>query len=162
MQIGMFSPRDPVYDGQNLLQRIAYVIATMRNRGNPVVFIQHSGPAKSILEPGTQGYAIHPEVAPRNHEPVFQKSTPDSFYGTGLGHYLTGHEIRHIVVCGIQTELCIDTTCRSAVNRGWQVTLIGNGHSTWQRGSLTPQDIIAHHNDLLQDWFVTLVMSYDI
>jgi nicotinamidase-related amidase len=60
-----------------------------------------------------------------------------------------------LVVAGIQTEYCVDTTCRRAYSLGYDVTLVQDGHSTWDTPDLCAPQIIAHHNRTLGGWFVT-------
>jgi nicotinamidase-related amidase len=58
---------------------------------------------------------------------------------------------------GAQTEVCVDTTCRRAFSLGFSVTLVSDGHSTWDNATLTADQIIRHTNDTLAGWFVHLV-----
>jgi nicotinamidase-related amidase len=92
---------------------------------------------------------------PLEDEPIVHKTTPDSFFGTELDSVLRRHGVREIVLCGIQTDLCVDTSCRRAVSLGYDVVLVRDGHSTWPRLGLDAGAIIAHHNDILCDWFAT-------
>ena len=74
----------------------------------------------------------------------------------------TAHSIKKLIIAGIQTELCVDTTCRQACSLEYDVTLVKDAHSTWDRELLTAPQIIAHHNALLSDWFVTTKDERDI
>src|SRR5438105_15863492 len=60
------------------------------------------------------------------------------------------------------TELCVDTTCRQACSLEYDVTLVQDGHSTWDRELLSAPQIIAHHNALISYWFVTTKDEGDI
>ena len=55
----------------------------------------------------------------------------------------------HLVTCGMQTDFCVDSATRSAMHRGFNVTLATDAHSTWDNGVLTAEQIIAHHNKVL-------------
>jgi len=57
---------------------------------------------------------------------------------------------------GAQTEVCVDTTCRRAFSLGFEVTLVSDGHSTWDNATLSADQIIRHTNDTLAGWFVRL------
>ncbi len=50
----------------------------------------------------------------------------------------------------------MDTTCRRAFSLGFEVTLVSDGHSTWENATLTADQIIRHTNDTLAGWFVRL------
>ena len=69
--------------------------------------------------------------------------------------------IEHLIITGIQTEACVDTTCRRAFSMGYKVTLVSDTHSTWASEELTAQQIINHHNGVL-GWFADVYPSNDI
>lgn len=105
---------------------------------------------------GSSGWQLHPILVPAQQDTLLQKQMPSAFYQTTLDAYLRAHRITKLVIAGIQTELCADTTCREACSRDYDVTLVKDAHSTWERGQLTVPQIIARHNSLLGDWFVTV------
>jgi nicotinamidase-related amidase len=70
--------------------------------------------------------------------------------------------INRLIVMGAQTEVCVDTTCRRAFSLGFSVTLVSDGHSTWDNATLTAEQIIRHTNDTLAGWFVHLVHMDDV
>ncbi|MEO7910374.1 MAG: cysteine hydrolase family protein [Roseiflexaceae bacterium] len=154
VQNGMFAEDDPVYHGAELLATIGELLAKARAAEVPVIYIQHNGGPGHPLESGSEGWPIHPAIPPANGEPVIGKSTPDSFHETMLQAELEARGIVKLVVAGIQTELCVDTTCRRASSLGYQTTLACDAHSTWDSRTLSAGQIIAHHNDALKGWFV--------
>jgi nicotinamidase-related amidase len=76
-----------------------------------------------------------------------------------------GHLLEHgtpnwhnrLIVMGAQTEVCVDTTCRRDFTLGFGVTLVSDGHGTWDNATLRADQIIRHTNDTLAGWFVHLV-----
>ena len=155
VQSGMFAEDDPVYQGAELLATIGDLLAKARAAEAPVIYIQHNGGPGHPLEPGSAGWPIHPAIAPAAGEPVIGKATPDWFHETTLQAELEARGIVKLVVAGIQTEICVDTTCRRAASLGYQTTLVRDAHSTWDSRTLSAVQIIAHHNDTLDGWFVT-------
>jgi nicotinamidase-related amidase len=155
VQNGMFAEDDPVYGGAGLLATIGDLVAKARAAEVPVIYIQHNGGPGHPLEPGSEGWPIHPAIAPAAGEPVVGKATPDSFHETTLQAQLEARGIVKLIVAGIQTELCVDTTCRRAASLGYQTTLVRDAHSTWDSRTLSAAQIIAHHNEALSGWFVT-------
>ena len=93
---------------------------------------------------------------------VVQKRHPDSFQDTNLRQELASRTIERLVITGIQTEYCVDTTCRRAYSLGYDVTLVKDAHSTWDSDHLTASQIIAHHNDVLGGWFAELKEASEI
>ena len=99
---------------------------------------------------------------PDEGDVVIQKQTPDASYRTNLNLELEYRGIKKLIIAGLQTEYCIDTTCRRAFSLGYQVILVKDAHSTWDSPLLTAQQIINHHNNVLGGWFVTLKNERDI
>lgn len=61
--------------------------------------------------------------------------------------------MKRIVIAGIQSEICIDAICRRAYSLGYDVTLVRNGHSTYDSTVLSAFQIIKHHNKIIGQWF---------
>ena len=70
--------------------------------------------------------------------------------------------VKNLIITGMQTEYCVDTTCRRAYSLGYRVTLVKDAHSTWGTDLLTAPQIIAHHNEVLGGWFAKLKEADEI
>lgn len=162
VQVGMFDEGFPVFNGEELLNTIKKLLSRARAARIPVIYIQHNGQGNDTLRPDLPGWAIHPDIAPQPGEIVIQKDHPDAFQDTVLLETLQAADIQQLVVAGIQTEYCVDTTCRRAYSLGYPVTLAQDGHSTWDTDNLKAAQIIAHHNGTLGGWFVTLKPADEI
>jgi len=101
-------------------------------------------------------------VAPVEGDVVVQKKTPDAFHETNLHHELESRGIKKLIIAGLQTEYCIDTTCRRAFILGYDAILVRDAHSTWDSPLLTAQQIIGHHNQVLGGWFAILKNEKEI
>lgn len=152
VQNAMFMEEDPVYQGEALIRNIKDLLAKARTSGAPIFFIQHNEAVGQPMENGTFGWEIHHELAPAEQDTIIQKTTPDSFHKTDFEEQLQRQMVEHLVLAGIQTDICVDTTCRRAFSMGYDVTLVADAHSTWNSGSLSAQQIIDHHNGVLK-WF---------
>lgn len=95
------------------------------------------------------GFQIHKDIVLPPGTTVFDKAATNSFYGTPLLTYLTKNQKEHIVIMGCKTEHCIDTAVRTATVNGFDVTLVGDGHSTINSEILSAEQIIRHHNGIL-------------
>ncbi|HMG34515.1 MAG TPA: cysteine hydrolase family protein [Blastocatellia bacterium] len=142
------------YKGGEVLRTIDGLLSKARAAGVPVLYVQHDGQSGDILESGTAGWKIHPAIAPADGEPVIRKLAPDSFYETSLARELDSRGIGHLVVTGCETPYCIDTICRRAVSLGYDVTLVGDAHTTVDSNVLSAAQIIAHHNSVLDGFGV--------
>jgi nicotinamidase-related amidase len=148
-QINMFDPSEPVYGAQHLLEILQILLVQARASNFLVIYIQNNGGEGDPDQPHTPGWYIHPAIAPQKEDLVFQKTSPDAFYGTTLHQELQSRGIRHLIVAGMQSELCIDTTCRQAVQLGYQVTLVGDAHSTFDSDSVSAEQLIDQTNQEL-------------
>ena len=158
----MFNPVEPVYNSTALLGNLQSLIDRARASNTPVIYVQHNGPAGAPHAPGEPGWALHPAIAPRPDETIVQKTTPDSFYQTTLQEELSRRGIQQLVMAGIQTDYCVDTTCRRAASEGYNVTLVSDAHSTWGDSGLRAEQIIAHHNQVLGNWFAKLATTESV
>jgi nicotinamidase-related amidase len=162
LQRGMFTDAQP-HDGDGVLSRTASLLEHARRKGAPVLHVRHDGGPGDPLAKGTPGFEIHPDVAPRPREPVFEKSVCSAFPGTDLDARLKRLGITRLVIAGMQTEYCIDTNCRVAFDRGYKVVLAKDAHTTFDSPVLPAAQIIAHHNRVLASGgFVDLAAAADI
>jgi nicotinamidase-related amidase len=162
MQIGNFEGENPIYNGQILLENIKLLILKARNAKTPIIYVQNDGGKGDPDEKGTRGWQIHPLIKPNKRDIIIEKNTPDSFYNTNLQEVLNVRNITKLVIGGLQTEFCVDTTCRRAYSLGYRIILVQDGHSTWNSAILSAQEIISHHNDILGSFFVSLKMQQEI
>jgi nicotinamidase-related amidase len=162
MQRGNFQGSNPIYEGERLLARIEHLIAQARSAGVPVFYVRNKGGHDDPDEFGTPGWEIHPTILPNEGDVVIEKATPDAFHQTPLHQHLTSKGIKTLVIAGLQTEYCIDTTCRRAYSLGYHVILAKDAHSTWNSPNLPAEQIIAHHNRVLGGWFVTVKDTNEI
>jgi nicotinamidase-related amidase len=149
---GKGSPvRQPIIDRalDDLVTRLARLQRVAREAKVPVIMVQHDGPADYRLATGTDGWNFRSELAPIAGDIVVHKQSCDSFHDTDLQPRLRDLRITHLVIGGCMTQFCVDTTCRRAVSMGYDVTLLGDGHMTADMGDLRFEQIIAHHNAVL-------------
>jgi nicotinamidase-related amidase len=130
------------------------VVATIRDLVDrareadvPVVWVQHSD--DDNLQQGSDNWQYVPELTRQDAEPLVHKTFGDSFEGTDLEDVLARAGIGRLVVTGAQTDACIRSTIHGAFTRGYDVTLVGDAHTTedlspW--GAPPPDKVIAHTN----------------
>ena len=147
MQIGNVAQ---AYRRDEIVGRVAGLVAEARTAETPVIFVQHEDDWPTT-RPGGPDWQFVPELTPVAAELVINKRASDAFYDTPLLHELTTRGIKHLVVTGVMTELCIDATCRRATSEGFQVTLVADGHTTEEAPDLSAAQIIAHHNRALRN-----------
>ncbi len=97
-----------------------------RNRGNPSLHIGDDGPMGRLLVRGAAGHEIVPELAPIEGEPVIDKPGKGAFYATDLEQLLRARGITHLIVTGVTTEVCVQTSVREANDRGFECLVLSD------------------------------------
>ena len=95
-----------------------------RQRGRPTLRIGDAGPMGRILVDGQPGNDIVPELAPSVGETVIVKPGKGAFYATRLDELLRSQLITHLILAGVTTEVCVQTTMREANDRGYECLLV--------------------------------------
>jgi nicotinamidase-related amidase len=105
---------------------VAALIDAWTVAGEPVVVVRHdSSSPRSPLHPENPGNALVEAVAAVEPALFVTKSVNSAFYGDpDLGEWLSAQGIEELVICGIQTNMCVETTARMAGNLGYDVTVV--------------------------------------
>jgi nicotinamidase-related amidase len=164
MQAGMLAE---VPGADTLTARVAGLATRARAAGRPVFVIQHEA---ADLVPGEPEWRLAEAVVPRDDDVLLAKRNADSFIGTGLDERLRELGVSRVMVTGLATEFCIDSTCRAALSRGYDLTLVEDGHSTPAPppdSGLSVGTIVARYNQVLSwadypDRDVTVARAADI
>jgi nicotinamidase-related amidase len=130
----------------DVVGNIAALVDKARAEDVPVVWVQHSDDG---LAEGSDEWHFVDELVLADDEPVVHKNYGDSFEGTDLEDVLARAGIGHLVVTGAQTDACIRSTIHGAFARGYDVTLVGDSHTTedlTSYGAPPPDQVIAHTN----------------
>lgn len=153
-QNGVLTGKRPCHDVPAVLERIGTLATKARAEGIPVLYVQDD----DIGAEGSEAWQIAAAVAPKPGEVVVRKTACDAFYGTNLNEVLQERGIEHLVIAGAKTEYCIDSAVRRATTLGYNVTLVGDGHTTNDTEVLPAAAVIAHANrlfdgfDNLENW----------
>jgi nicotinamidase-related amidase len=109
-------------------------------RGGGAIRIGDAGPMGRILVRGEHGHDIVPELYPQAGEVVVDKPGKGAFFATDLDHILHNRGIRSLIVCGVTTEVCVNTTVREANDRGYECVVladcVGSYFPEFQRAAL--------------------------
>jgi nicotinamidase-related amidase len=95
-------------------------------RGDPALRIGAPGPMGRILVRGEPGHDIIAALYPRAGEPVIDKPGKGAFYQTDLDLMLRNRDIETLLVCGVTTEVCVNTTVREANDRGFRCVVLAD------------------------------------
>jgi nicotinamidase-related amidase len=129
-----------------VVANIAALVEKARAEDVPVLWVQHSS---EDLPMGSEQWQYVPELVRRESEPLVPKEYGDSFEATDLEPLLAERGVGRLVVAGAQTDACIRSTIHGAFVRGYDVTLVGDAHTTEDLspyGAPPPELVIAHTN----------------
>ncbi len=134
------------YQRDEVVARIGTLVDRARAGGVPVVWVADNAEGREI---GSHPWRIVPELAPDPAEALVDKQYGDAFEDTVLEDVLAGAGVGRLVVAGAQTDACIRSTIHGAFTRGYDVTLVGDAHTTedltaW--GMPAPAAVIAMTN----------------
>ena len=139
------------YKEAEFLANIRRLIDIARQNGMEVIYVRHDGGEGTPLAYGTEGWQIYSEIAPIDGEKIFDKKFSSSFRDTGLKNYLDSKGITGLVLVGMQTDYCIDTTCRIAFEFGYNVTIPACATTTFDNALATADKLVEYFEQQLWD-----------
>ncbi len=135
------------YDRDRVVANIATLVKTARASDVPVVWVQHNDAAMPI---DSEQWLLVPQLVPRPDEEHIDKQFRSSFIQTDLDDVLARLGVGSLVICGAQTNNCVRHTLHSALDRGYDVTLVEDAHTTsdseWDSGTITASFTIDEQN----------------
>ena len=139
------------HNRDEVVANINTLVEKARASDVPVIWVQHSS---DDLVRDSDAWQYVPELVRSDNEPLVHKLYGDSFEGTELEDLLAERRVGRLVVSGAQTDACIRSTMHGGFTRGYDVTLVGDAHTTEdlsEYGAPTPDKVIAHTN-LYWEW----------
>ncbi|NRD79516.1 isochorismatase family protein [Bacillus sp. BRMEA1] len=154
------------YKRDEIISVIQNMITRAEENQIPIIYVQHEEAAGSFLERGTPFWQFTKGISPKPSDIIIHKKSTDSFFDTTLKQELDNLGITNLIVVGAKTEYCVDTTCRSAVTQGFNVTLVADAHTTGE-GVIAADLIIQHHNQNLNsvktvDHHISVITSENV
>lgn len=136
------------FEADLVTERINRVTRKARAAGAPVVMIQHESQEGPLVH-GSEGWKLADGLETLPSDVSLRKTATDSFHRTALHDLLQARGVRRLVICGMQSDFCVDTTTRRALALGYPVTLVSDAHTTSDNDVLAAAQITAHHTATL-------------
>ena len=114
------------FERDSKIANMVTAVDKARAAGLPVIWVQDH----ESLPIGTDGWQIVPELTPLDSDYRVGKIYRSSFEETNLEEVLSNLSIGNLYICGAETNNCVRHTCHSALERGYDVTLIAEAHTT--------------------------------
>jgi nicotinamidase-related amidase len=124
VQVGVM---DDSWDAHRIISNVVRAVERARGRGVPVIWVQHSD---ADLPQDSPQWQLVPELVPAKGESRIQKQFNSSFEGTPLDEELAKLGATHIALAGAATNWCVRATAYAALDRGYDLTLIADAHTT--------------------------------
>lgn len=149
VQQGLCSGQWAMFEADRVIDRINLVSEKARAAGALVVVIQHESQGTGEMEHGSDAWQLAANLKTAGSDVFVRKTAPDSFHKTKLQDVLESNGIDRLILCGFQSDFCVDTTARRALSLGYPSVLVSDGHSTMDNSVLTAAQISAHHAETL-------------
>ncbi|VVN36678.1 Peroxyureidoacrylate/ureidoacrylate amidohydrolase RutB [Pseudomonas fluorescens] len=133
------------FEIRRVIDNINGLSARARQEGILVVLIQHEESEGPFVH-GAPDWQLAEALLTSPEDKRVRKTAPDSFYQTSLRKLVPAQDFDRLVICGLQTDYCVNATVRQALQSGYDVVLASDAHSTVDNGNLRAEDIIAEHN----------------
>jgi len=132
------------------------LIARARSRGTQLVYVRHGDEG---LPAETPAWQIADAIRPREGEPIVDKHQADAFEETDLADVLAARGLDHLIVCGMQSDFCVDATARGAARRDYRVTVVEDAHATYADDGGSDAEICHNVNHDLRSAGIGLVTA---
>ena len=157
VQQGLFERSTPIYQADTVLANINSLIDDALRAGVPVIFIQHAN--DKTLVKGTDAWQLHSEIQPLDGEEIIHKLHGNAFIETGLQSELEKLGVGQLYITGLVTHGCVKATSLGALDLGYQVMLVSDGHSNFSKDA---PKLIKKWNQAINQKGAVLVETTDI
>lgn len=163
VQIGLVSG---AYKENEVIAAINKASTVVRAAKGVVIYIRHCHKSYPPLQKDADTWQLDPRLDVKKEDIKLDKTASDAFYKTELAATLEAANVTELMISGLQTEYCVDASCRAALSREYNVVLLADGHTTGD-ALLKAEQTIEHHNLILSNLAhpthaITLVSSTDL
>lgn len=124
-----------------LIDSLVKLISACRSKDIEVIYVQHNDDNDESLVRGSEGWQIYDRIKPLETEAVFHKNYNSAFKNTGLRDYLIRKDYTTLILSGMQTEYCMDTSCKVAFEYGYNLIIPEDAVSTFDQEGITGEEL---------------------
>lgn len=137
------------FERDRVVANVKSLVEGARATSIPIVWVQHN---ESEMPIGSEYWQIVPELVPAEGEPRVDKQFRSSFEATTLDEVLADLDAARLIICGAETNFCIRHTLHSALERGYDVTLVADAHTAVDSDEVPAVAIIEEQNRSCADY----------
>jgi nicotinamidase-related amidase len=135
------------YNETTFIENVKQLIQYARKNNRPIIYVQHEGAVGGELERGSQGWTIYQEIAPIEGDVIVSKRYNSSFRQTTMKSELSQISAKKITICGMQTEHCIDATCKVAFEYGYDITIVKGTTTTFDNDFSSAEKLTQYYEE---------------
>ena len=140
---------DALYAFERFVQHVTTLIEQARLHGVEVIYVRHDDGEGCELTKGTAGYDIYEAFQPMAHEKIFDKTLNSAFKASGLLEYLQEQEETTLMICGLQSDYCIDANVKCAFEHGFNVIVPSYANTTVDNAYLSGEESYRYYNEFM-------------
>lgn len=142
------------YQVSLFLETVAQTIKQARTRQIEVIYVRHHD---DDLPMGSREWKIHDSVAPQANELIIDKAYNSAFKETGLRAYLESKGVERLIIVGMATDYCIDTTIKVAFELGYEVFVPKSGTTKIDDGLISADLLVPYYEELWHNRFAQVL-----
>lgn len=155
--------KDNPYGKNLMLENITSLINLCRKKSVEIIYVRHNDPEDEDFKLNSPGWNIYRDIAPEQKDMIFDKCYNSAFKDTGLKNYLDSQGIKNIILVGMQTEYCIDATCKIAFEYGYNILLPENSITTFDSDFLTADKLNKfYYEEIWNDRYGKVIPLSDV
>lgn len=131
------------------LMNIKLLINAAHQSGVEVIYVRHDGGEGDLLAYGTAGWQLDRSLSPHSDERIFDKRFSSAFRKTELNDYLQQQKIEQLIICGMQTEYCIDTSVKVAFEYGYSVKIPSGATTTYTNPFFSGDKLVMYYEKMI-------------
>lgn len=141
---------DRLFAFDRLRDNIVKLIASARENGREVIFVQHDDGPGTGFSVGDEEFEIFEEFAPAAGEKIFIKTVNSALHpSVGLLEYLRQKKETAVMAVGLQTNFCIDATIKSGFDNGFEMIVPEYANSTFDNDYMSGESTYRYYNDMM-------------
>ena len=142
------------FQTESLLEKISYLQNQARSKNIEIIYVQH---IESPEAQTSEDWQLSPLLNRQENEKVFQKRYNSIFKETGLKEYLDQQGIEQLVLCGMQTEYCVDTSVKVAFEYGYQLVIPEGAVTTFDGEDIPAETLNEFYENIWEERFADVL-----